>query len=464
MTKKRYAQVGVGHRSLLYSLAIIEQFPDTSELVALCDSNEGRLHLRQEWARQRGVEVKTYLDTEFERMIADTRPDVVIVSTKDATHDHYICRAMELGCDVLTEKPMTTDEHKCRRILDSQRRTGRQCRVTFNYRYSPPRTQIKDLLMSGVIGNVISVDFHWLLDTRHGADYFRRWHRHKANSGGLLVHKATHHFDLVNWWLSTVPERVYAVGGRNFYRPETAARYGLTARGSRCLDCPEAQRCSFHLDLREYPDLRHLYLENEQHDGYIRDGCVFGVDIDIEDTIAAVVNYRSGTTLSYSLHAFMPWEGYTITFNGIKGRLEHICQESVYISGDGSVPGSLKPSGTKTKIFPHNQTPYEVEVWTSEGGHGGADPVMIRDLFSSAPPTDQYQRAADQRAGAWSILTGIAANHSLISGRPTAIADLVPDLPEPDYPPMPTPTDPLVVSATKSAAPEWFKKEEREEK
>ena len=61
--------------------------------------------------------------------------------------------------------------------------------------------------MSGVIGDVLSVDFHWMLDTHHGADYFRRWHRNKQNSGGLMVHKATHHFDLVNWWLSSVPER-----------------------------------------------------------------------------------------------------------------------------------------------------------------------------------------------------------------------------------------------------------------
>ena len=78
--------------------------------------------------------------------------------------------------------------------------------MTFNYRYSPPRTQVKDLLMSGVIGDILSVDFHWMLDTHHGADYFRRWHRNKQNSGGLMVHKATHHFDLVNWWLSSVPE------------------------------------------------------------------------------------------------------------------------------------------------------------------------------------------------------------------------------------------------------------------
>jgi predicted dehydrogenase len=77
--------------------------------------------------------------------------------------------------------------------------------VTFNYRYSPFRSQVKELLMSGEIGDVLSVDFHWLLNTVHGADYFRRWHSNKAISGGLMVHKATHHFDLVNWWLSDMP-------------------------------------------------------------------------------------------------------------------------------------------------------------------------------------------------------------------------------------------------------------------
>ena len=69
------------------------------------------------------------------------------------------------------------------------------------------------------IGEVLSVDFHWMLDTRHGADYFRRWHRNKANSGGLIIHKATHHFDLINWLLSSVLETVYATGHFRFYRP-----------------------------------------------------------------------------------------------------------------------------------------------------------------------------------------------------------------------------------------------------
>ena len=265
-TKKRYVQVGLGSRSMMYSGAVAKWFTDHSELVGLCDSNEGRLRLRADVAREHGIEAPTYSDDQFDQMIAETKPDVVIVATVDSTHDHYICRAMELGCDVMTEKPMTTDEQKCQRILDAKRETGRECRVTFNYRYAPARTQVKDLLMAGVIGNVVSVDFHWLLDTKHGADYFRRWHRNKRNSGGLMVHKATHHFDLVNWWLSTVPETVYATGARNFYRPETAERYGLSQRGERCLDCAEAERCPFYMDLRAYPRLRSVYLENEQYD------------------------------------------------------------------------------------------------------------------------------------------------------------------------------------------------------
>jgi len=445
IARKRYAQVGLGSRSRLYSQAIIERFADTCELVALCDINEGRLRLRAEWALEHGVQVKTYKPGEFDRMIAETKPDVVIVTSKDCTHDEYICRAMELGCDVITEKPMTTDERKCQRILDTQKRTGRRCIVTFNYRYSPPRMQVKELLMSGVIGNVVSVDFHWLLDTKHGADYFRRWHRHKGNSGGLLVHKATHHFDLINWWLSTVPEMVYATGTRNFYRPETAERYGLTNRSERCLNCPEADKCPFYLDLRKYPTLKRMYLDNEQYDGYFRDKCVFSAEIDIEDTMHVIVNYRNGASMSYSLHSFMPWEGYTVAFNGSKGRLEHICQETVYISGDGSVPGQLVSEGIKIRILPHFRPGYEVKVWQSEGGHGGADPIMVNDLFAPNPSEDKYKRAADQRAGAWSILTGIAANRSIASGQPVRIEELVRGLEEPDYPPMPSLGEPIEI-------------------
>ena len=431
----------------MFTKAIFEKYPERSEMVALCDSNPGRLALDKKTIKDKfGQDIPGYAADDFERMVEETKPDCVIVTTMDAMHDHYIVRAMELGCDVITEKPMTTDEEKCRKILDTQRKTGKMVRVTFNYRYAPPRTQIKDLLMSGVIGDVLSVDFHWLLNLHHGADYFRRWHRNKKNSGGLMVHKATHHFDLVNWWLSTVPEKVYASGHRKFYTPQTADRYGLTNRGERCRTCPEAGKCRFHISLQKNDKLRELYLDNEEYDGYHRDRCVFSDQIDIEDSMNVVVDYRSGAKMTYSLNAFTPWEGYLVSFNGTRGRLEHKCEESVYINADGSVPGMLNKEGTWTRVFPNWQPAYEVDLWTGSGGHGGADPVMLGYIFApDEQEPDKYLRAADQRSGAWSILTGVAANHSMAENRPIPIDELIRALELPDYPPMPTPEEPLTM-------------------
>jgi predicted dehydrogenase len=421
----------------MYSYALLDLYSETSELVGLCDSNPGRLEDRMTYARRYGAQPRGYLAVQFDQMIAETRPEVVIVTTIDRYHDDYICRAMELGCDVITEKPMTTDAAKCQRIIDTQRRTGRSLKVTFNYRYSPPRTQVKDLLMSGVIGEVHSVDFHWLLDTFHGADYYRRWHRNKANSGGLLVHKATHHFDMLNWWLSSIPSAVFASGSRSFYVPRTAERYGLKDRSERCLDCPEDARCPFFLDIREKGGLRETYLENEHYDGYFRDRCVFSALIDIEDSMNLVISYENGVQLSYSLNSFMPWEGYIVSFNGSRGRLEHKAMETVYISGDGTVPGALQSDGTTIRVYPHFKPAYEIPVWEAEGGHGGGDALLLQDIFAPTGP-DKYLRAADQRAGAYSILPGIAANLSMARGQCIEIADLVHGIGYPDYPPMPT--------------------------
>ena len=145
--------------------------------MGLCDSNAGRIEVARERSAKNSAPVPPgFLAADFSRMLAETKPEVVIVTTVDAFHHDYIVRAMEAGCDVITEKPMTTNADACRQILAARQRTGKKCRVTFNYRYSPPRAQVKDLLMSGEIGDVLSVDFHWLLNTHHGADYFRRWH------------------------------------------------------------------------------------------------------------------------------------------------------------------------------------------------------------------------------------------------------------------------------------------------
>ncbi len=442
MSRRRYAQVGLGGRARMYWNALLGTYADVAELVGYCDNNEGRIRRAAEQARERGAEVPVYAAEDFDRMLAEQKPDCVIVTTKDCWHDYYLCRAMEAGCDVITEKPMTTDEEKCQRLIDTQKRTGKRLTVTFNYRYAPPATQVKDVLMSGAIGEVLSVEFTWLLDTRHGADYFRRWHRNKENSGGLMVHKATHHFDLVNWWLSDIPQAVFAMGHRRFYTPKTAARYGLTP-GERCQTCGETARCPFALDLREHQGMRELYLENEQYDGYFRDRCVFSDQIDIEDSMQLVVSYSGGPKMSYALNAFLPWEGYIVSFNGSKGRLERKEVEASYISGDSRTPHEVIKEHSYVHVYPHFRDPYALEVWTGEGGHGGGDPLLLDDIFNPNPKPDQYRRAADHRSGAYSILTGIAANRSMKTGSLVKIDDLVQGIDYPSYPEMPSGEEPL---------------------
>ncbi len=239
-------------------------------------------------------------------MIEIEKPDCVIVTSIDRTHHKYIIKAMELGCDVILEKPMTVDNVKCQEILDAAKRTGKHLRVSFNYRYAPHNSIVSKLIMEDTIGEVKQVHFEWFLNTSHGADYFRRWHRDKRNSGGLLVHKSTHHFDLVNFWLGTKPKQVFAFGDLMFYGRENAENRGVNKFYYRAHGSENAKDDPFALKMEGNEVMESLYLNAEDADGYLRDQSVFGDCISIEDVMNVLVKYESGATMSYSLNAFFP--------------------------------------------------------------------------------------------------------------------------------------------------------------
>ena len=191
------------------------------------------------------------------------------------------------------------------------------------------------------------------------------------------------------------------------------------------------------LDLAANPHMNSLYLDNEKYDGYFRDRCIFRPEIDIEDTMNVIVKYNTNVTMSYSLNAFNAWEGYYVIFNGTLGRLEHKIEEQLYMSGDGGVQGGIKPGEAYIMIHPLRGNGYKVDLWQGEGSHGGGDDVMLDDIFNPVKKKDKYIRNADQRAGAYSILTGIAANESMISGKTVKIDDLVSNIGMPLYAEMP---------------------------
>ena len=440
---KKYAIVGLGHRSAMFTSAILGRFSAEAALVGLCDTNQTRMdYYNGVFTSEYGTPaIPTYRAEAFDQMIAERKPDVVIVTSMDRTHHEYINRAMRLGCDIITEKPLTTDAEKCQSIIDCQKETDKKVTVTFNYRYSPHSSKVKELLQRGAIGQVLSVHFEWLLDTRHGADYFRRWHRDKANNGGLMVHKSTHHFDLINWWLASAPETVFGFGRRAFYGKANAEARGQTNTYARAYGEPAAAHDPFAIHLEKDARLKGLYLEAEHEDGYFRDQGVFGDGISTEDDYALAVRYASGATMTYHLNAYAPWEGLRVMFNGTRGRLELEWVESAFNTLDdgATVEGAYANEFGLTGATPVERVmdptitlqplwgkPLRVPLGAySRGGHGGGDERLLSDLFSGRPEADPLGRAAGLRDGVVSILTGIAANQSFASGQPVRADQLV---------------------------------------
>ena len=426
----RYAVVGAGSRARGFIRALVTTYRDDGELVGLADPNPGRLeyHSRTLMNELGYHEVPTYHSDDFDRMVEETRPDVVIVTTVDAFHHKYIVRAMELGCDAITEKPMTIDQDKCNAIMDAVARTGRKLRVTFNYRWSPGDTKVREVLAEGTIGKILHVDMEYWLNTSHGADYFRRWHREKEKSGGLIVHKATHHFDLVNWWIDAVPETVYGTGRLAFYGRENAEARGETVAYDRYAG-HETSADPFAIDISQNPRLKEMYQDNERYDGYLRDRNVFGDGITIEDSMSLVVKYRTGAVLTYSLNAYLPREGFRVAFNGTKGRVEYEENHSLdIVAGGGKQATDETGWRPQLVVYPMFGRPYEVDIPAAEGGHGGGDVLLQRQIFARDAERDPLNRDAGHQQGAASVLVGIAANKSFKTGEVVSVGELCPAL------------------------------------
>lgn len=403
--RRRYAMVGTGDRgSTMWGRPLAERYGDVLEFVGLCDINPKRVQAAKELM---GVSCPTF--TNFDEMCDKTKPELLMVTTVDAFHSQYIIKALDRGIDVMTEKPMVIDEKQCQAVLDAEKRNNRKIIVTFNYRYAPKHQKIKEVLLSGEIGRVLSVDFSWYLDTSHGADYFRRWHRLRSRSGSLWVHKATHHFDLINWWLGADPVEVTANASLNVYGKNGAFR------STNCRPCPHKSNCSFYYDMTKNPMRMKLYAGCEDADGYHRDGCVFKEDIDIYDTMGALVKYSNGVTMSYSLNAAMPIEGYRLAFNGEKGRLE--------VRDYERQPWKVEEETEiyVTKNFGKREA---VALPKIVGGHGGGDD-RLRDLIFRKAQMPDYMQLPDSRAGAMSCLTGIAARTSIEQKRSVKIAEMI---------------------------------------
>ena len=433
--KTRLALVGTGIRGVTFwGRYIQEGYSDVAEFVGLCDINPGRL----EFAKSHiGVpDCPTF--TNFDEMLVSAKPDLVLVVTVDNTHDEFIIKSLEAGINVVTEKPMTTTAEKCQNIVNAARNSSARLIMGFNYRYGSIFTKLKKMLTAGTIGDVTSVDFNWYLNNYHGASYFRRWHGIREKSGTLLLHKAAHHFDLLNWMIGSDPVEVHAYGALEHYG------HNNKFRSARCTGCPHQDQCAYFWDISKDQMSMNLYKNNEQYDGYIRDGCVWRNEIDIFDKMAVQVKYANNVQVAYSLTTYSPYEGFRLAFNGRKGRMEtwegvpslmevQEDQAAIYEKDMNYKSHSTSELSYHEIITQSNFGEFErIKHPFLRKGHWGGDSIVMDEILRGKIANPGLHQGADYRDGAMAVLIGIAARRSIDEGRAIRIEELTDLTPQKD--------------------------------
>ncbi|MCM2591759.1 Gfo/Idh/MocA family protein [Rossellomorea marisflavi] len=422
---KKYAVCGVSNRAItMFIQPMLKNFTQQARLVALLDKDPKRFAVcKQDHPSTQGV--PEYKEDEFERMVDETRPDVIIVAGRDDTHITYIEKALNRDLDVISEKPMTTNAADSRRVMEAEKKSKGKVTVTFNYRYSPYHTKIKETILSGKLGRITSVDLNWYIDTYHGSSYFQRWNRNRDHSGGLSIHKSSHHFDLINWWLDQKPMEVFAYGDLNYYGNESEYNPDQVD-GRHCHTCEVKRDCSYYSRWNsrsnsitvEDDHITSDEKRKETYTGYRPDQCIFDSEIAIEDTYTATVKYDRGSLLSYSINFSLPYEGYRLAINGTKGRLE-----TTEFHAPSRVPFPV-PEQT-IDYFPLFGSKEVIHVVKNQGGHGGGDPLIQEDLFLGEDPLRPYKILSGSEDGAYAVMTGEAVWRSVKEHRPITIEELM---------------------------------------
>jgi len=298
---KKIALVGASMRIRAFVQALKKNYAGTHRLCAVIDVDDGKMRAFSESV---GLELPRY--TDFDRLCTETEPDLLLISTVDCFHRDYLVKGLDRKIACISEKPLCVNVEQCRDILAAQQRNpGVFAATSHNARYHVTARTVKRLLDDGAIGRVNSISYAEMLDYGHGASYFRRWNRRKALSGGLQIHKSSHHFDKINWWLRSRVASLSATGGLRAYGPNASP-----FRGERCATCPHTGQCRFAVDYAagKYIDFD-LFLKYRSANSYTPDQCVFSPEIDIEDFLSVGMNCENGVFVNYTLAAHCNYEG-----------------------------------------------------------------------------------------------------------------------------------------------------------
>jgi len=435
--KTRYAISGLSVRGINHFILPLlgkaegpgaNDFSAESEVVGISDIDEMRV---EAFNKALGLNIPFFPAREgFAAFLEKSRPDVLLVAGPDDTHADAIVAGLKTGLKVIAEKPVVSSCEAMQRVFEAEAASSGSLVVAHNARYNPQLGVIRKLIQGGELGRLTNIEYVYNLDTFHGPSYFYRWNRERARSGGLSVHKGVHHFDVLTWLIGAPPEVIFGFGALNYFGPDGAHNPQSLSSGK--LSLPE-QRAACPYFKKNYEG---KFRPDQGRPGtgwdtfslpydaqYPEDAYIYDPAIDIEDTYSAVLKYRNGVSVSYSCNFSTPGEGYQLAINGTKARLE----ASRYVDPDptGSKASQVEQSNT-VRVLPLFGEPRQVKVPQLEGGHGGSDPLIQRDIFQGPSSIcKDLGLEASSYDGALAVACGEGLWRSIRENRPFTVKELL---------------------------------------
>ena len=366
--------IGAGSRGMVYSSYAHQQ---GHTIVAVAEPDEAR---RESARRLLHIPQESCFHTAEELLRLPRMADAAIIATMDRCHYAQAISAMELGYDLLMEKPISPDPHETLDLADTAQRLGRRVVVCHVLRYTPFFQKIKEILDSGELGKIISIEQTENIGNFHIAHSFVRgnWRNEKLSSP-ILLQKSCHDLDLLLWLAGKSVRRIFSIGSLSFFRPENAPE----GSSDRCLDCPVAGNCRFDARKAYLPGIGDwptaVLTQDQTKRGTLealRTGpygrCVFRCDNDVCDHQSVTMEYEDGATAVFTLCGMTDRMHRTI----------HIMCEHGEIHGDDD-PGEIMITRFRSSMT-EDSVQERILIGQIRGGHSGGD-VGLMEAFLAEP-------------------------------------------------------------------------------
>ena len=368
MKKLTFAVLGMGSRGAVYSGKQL-LFPEEMEVVAIADTDPDRITAANKYLHI----PEDRLFHSAEALFAQPKlADVMMITTQDAQHKDHAIRAMELGYDLLLEKPISNKLDGVVQIANTAKRLGRTVIVCHVLRYTPFYREVKRLLDEGVVGKIQSVEAaEWVGHLHYAHSYCRgNWHK-TADSSPMILAKCSHDMDIIYWLTGAACEKITSFGSLSHYRKENAPE-GAAEHCCDCkLNCPWNAQNFYLPRIPRWPtNIIHpeptveTVTEALKTSDYGR--CIYRMDNDVVDHQTVNMELEGGITATFQMNGFAIADTRTLHIVGTEGELM----------------GNFRTKQLWYQRFGQERVDVPMEVLGTETkGHGGGDTGLIRDVL-----------------------------------------------------------------------------------